>query len=139
MIKIKMNIEYKSIKIFQAEKLERLFLSVDWESGNFPEKLMKAMENSSTVLSAWDENRLIGLANALDDSVMTAYMHYVLVDPEYHGCGIGKELLQRMKEIYNDYITLVLVSYTSETGFYESCGFEIGKEETPMFITKIHL
>ncbi len=78
------------------------------------------MENSSTVLSAWDGNRLIGLANALDDSVMTAYMHYVLVDPEYHGYGIGKELMHRMKQIYNDYITLVLISYTSETGFYEN-------------------
>ena len=33
-----MKIEYKQIKDFNAADLQRLFLSVSWESGNYPEK-----------------------------------------------------------------------------------------------------
>ena len=35
---ISMKIEYKQIKDFNAADLQRLFLSVSWESGNYPEK-----------------------------------------------------------------------------------------------------
>ena len=45
-----MNIEYKDIHNFACEELERLFLSVDWSSGHFPDKLVAAMKNFNTVL-----------------------------------------------------------------------------------------
>ena len=35
-------IEYKDIHGFTAEQLERLFLSVGWSSGHFPDKLVIA-------------------------------------------------------------------------------------------------
>lgn len=47
-----MPIEYKDTKEFSASQLQRLFLSVNWESGNYPEKLEKAMRNSTHVISA---------------------------------------------------------------------------------------
>ena len=40
-----MNIEYKDIQNFECEELERLFLSVEWSSGHFPDKLAVAIEN----------------------------------------------------------------------------------------------
>ena len=51
-----MNIEYKDIHEFEAKELERLFLSVEWSSGHFPDKLAIAMKNYETVYSAWDED-----------------------------------------------------------------------------------
>lgn len=45
-----MKIEYKEIKEFSCEELEKLFLSVNWESGKYPEKLQRAMKNSSVVV-----------------------------------------------------------------------------------------
>ncbi len=62
-----MNIKYKKSKVFTVEELQGLFLSVEWESGNYPEKLVRAMQNSSHVISAWDGDKLIGLVRALDD------------------------------------------------------------------------
>jgi len=44
-----MNIEYKNIKEFSEDELQRLFLSVEWLSGRYPEKLKVAMHNSATV------------------------------------------------------------------------------------------
>jgi len=129
-------IEYKSSKIFQSEELKNLFLSVKWESGQYPEKLVEAMKNSATVFSVWDYNRLVGLINVLDDGIMTAYIHFLLVDPEYQGKGIGKELLLMTKKKYKDYLRIVLVSDDKEIGFYQNSGFDIGKNTTAMFINK---
>ena len=90
-----MNIEYKDIHEFEAKELERLFLSVEWSSGHFPDKLAIAMKNYETVYSAWDEDKLIGMICVMDDGIMNAYVHYLLVDPDYHGKTIGRTLVNR--------------------------------------------
>lgn len=78
-----MGITYKDIHEFEKEDLKELFLSVEWSSGHFPDKLVIAMQNFSTVYSAWDEDKLVGIACAMDDGMMTAYIHYMLIRPEY--------------------------------------------------------
>ena len=132
-----MNIEYKETKILKPEDLQDLFLSVEWSSGHYPEKLAAAMKNSGSVFTAWDNGKLIGLINALDDGVMTAYVHYLLINPGYQGKGVGKELVRLISEKYKDYLRIVLIAYDKEIGFYQNCGFSVGKEKTPMFITSL--
>ncbi|MBB4035214.1 ribosomal protein S18 acetylase RimI-like enzyme [Dysgonomonas hofstadii] len=132
-----MNITYKDIKEFSPEELRDLFLSVDWSSGHYPNKLVVAMKNSSTVFTAWDGDKLVGLINALDDGIMTAYIHYLLINPEYHKMGIGKELVNMIKARYEEYLRIVLIAYEKETAFYEHCGFEAGEDKVPMFITSL--
>ena len=132
-----MEITYQDSKDLDERDLEELFLSVEWSSGHYPEKLVVAMKSSGSVFTSWDGNKLIGLINALDDGAMTAYVHYLLVDPAYQGKGIGKELVRLISERYKDYLRIVLVAYDKEIGFYENCGFEVGKEATPMFITSL--
>lgn len=89
-----MGIIYKDIHDFYRSELQDLFLSVNWSSGHFPDKLVIAMQNFETVYSAWDTDKLIGMICAMDDGIMTAYIHYLLVDPKYHGLGIGIMLLK---------------------------------------------
>ena len=131
------NIVYKNTHDFTAEELERLFLSVEWSSGHFPEKLKKSMTNYETVFSAWDCDKLVGMICAMDDGVMTAYIHYLLVDPEYQGQAIGRTLVKMTREKYADYLRIVLVDYSKEAHFYENCGFKRETESSPMFITSL--
>jgi len=56
-----MGISYKDTNGFQPEELQDLFLSVNWQSGQYPEKLTIAMAHSACVFSAWDSGKLIGL------------------------------------------------------------------------------
>ncbi len=130
-------ITYKETHDFIADELQDLFLSVEWSSGHFPDKLVIAMKHFETVYTAWDGDKLVGLVCAMDDSIMTAYIHYMLVRPEYHKMGIGKTLLEKMKEHYKDYLRIVLVAYDKELGFYEHCGFEKAKDDSAMFITSL--
>jgi hypothetical protein len=44
-----MEIEYKDIHEFSKEELKDLFLSVEWSSGHFPDKLVIVMRNFSTI------------------------------------------------------------------------------------------
>lgn len=74
-----MEIIYKDEKDFTKENILKLFLSVDWQlSASNPDKLYTALINSPTVFTAWENNKLVGLARALDDGILTAYIHYVL-------------------------------------------------------------
>lgn len=130
-------IEYKEIHEFEKDDLKDLFLSVEWSSGHFPDKLQIAMRNFETVISAWDGDKLVGMICAMDDGVMTAYVHYLLVRPDYQDHGIGKHLVDKIKDIYKDYLRIVVVGYDGEVGFYESCGFEKAEDASPLFITDL--
>ena len=136
-----MDIKYKQIKDFPEKELQELFLSVKWDSGNYPDKLKKAINNSHRVYSAWSHDnkngheKLVGLINSLSDGVMTVYFHYLLVMPEYQNIGIGKELVSLMLEEYKDYARIAIIAYDREVKFYEKCGFELGEDKSPMFVT----
>lgn len=132
-----MDIIYKDVKNLNKKDLADLFISVKWSSGNYPEKLKIAMENSHTVLSAWDGDKLIGLINCLSDGSMTAYFHYLLIRPEYQGSGIGKRLVNMILKIYEEYPSKVIISYDKEIEFYKKCGFVVGESSTPMFVTSL--
>ena len=132
-----MSITYTTSRDFTQSDLQDLFLSVSWSSGHFPEKLFAATKNYETVISAWDGGRLVGLAAAMDDGVMTAYVHYLLVRPEYQRRGIGRRLVELVKDRYRNYLRLMLLSYDAAVPFYESCGFKVGAGEVPMFITEL--
>ena len=132
-----MNIDYKDVHEFNTEELKRLFLSVEWSSGHFPDKLVVAMKNFKTVYSAWDGDKLIGMICAMDDGIMNAYVHYLLVDPEYHGQTVGRTLVDMVKNKYKDYMRIAVIAYDDEMHFYEQCGFKKAKDASPMFITSL--
>ena len=73
---------------------------------------------SSTVFSAWDGDRLVGLVRVLDDTEMVAYMHYVLVDPEYQGHGIADHLVGMVKERYRDYLYIEVMPEESKNATF---------------------
>ena len=131
------NIEYQDTHDFTKDELKRLFLSVNWSSGHFPDKLVVAMRNYGTVFSAWDDNKLVGLICAMDDGIMNAYVHYLLVDPEHQGQAIGRTLVEMVKEKYKDYMRVVVVAYDDELPFYKNCGFKKKANASAMCITTL--
>lgn len=130
-----MNIIYTEEKIFTQKNVEELFLSVGWVSGQYPSRLYKALMNSSTVITAWHNEKLVGLVRVLDDSEMVAYMHYVLVNPQYHGQGIAGKMIEMIKEKYKDYLYIEVMPEESKNAkFYERFGFSVMKDGVAMQI-----
>ncbi|WP_458405332.1 GNAT family N-acetyltransferase [Methanobrevibacter sp.] len=112
-------------------------MSVEWSSGQYPEKLVIAMKNFDTVFSAWHEDELVGLICVMDDGIMNAYIHYVLVKPQYQLKGIGKALLERVKNHYHDYLKIAVITMQSKSKFYEYSGFEKAEDKCALFITDL--
>ena len=126
-------IKYTEKKKFTMEEVQELFLSVGWISAQYPTRLHKALMNSQTVITAWDNEKLVGLARAIDDSEMVAFVHYVLVNPEYHGQGIAGNMIQMIKEKYKDYLYIELMPEESKNAkFYERFGFKVMEDGVAM-------
>lgn len=118
-------IEYTEEKKFTKEQVQELFLSVNWVSGQYPKRLYKALMHSSTVITAWQDDKLCGLVRVLDDSEMLAYVHYVLVNPKYQGLGIASNLIERVKEKYKDYLYIEgMPEDKNNVDFYLKHGFQ---------------
>ena len=79
--------------------------------------------------------RLVGLVRVLDDTEMVAYMHYVLIDPEYQGRGIAGHLVGMVKQRYHDYLYIEVMPEESKNAtFYEKHGFHIMEDGVAMQI-----
>lgn len=130
-----MNIEYKETKGFTKKEIEELFLSVGWLSGKYPHRLIKALKSSSLVVTAWDGDKLVGLIRALDDGEMVAFLHYLLVRPDYQGKGIAARLLAMVKERYKDYLYInIMPDERQNITFYQKHGFTLLEDGVAMQI-----
>ena len=128
-----MAITYTEERNFMPQQVADLFLSVRWVVGKYPDRLYKALMNSSRVISAWDGNRLVGLIRVMDDSELVCFINYVLVHPDYHGQGIAGRLLEMVKEAYKSYLYInVMIGDNKNTPFYEKHGFKIKEDSLPM-------
>ncbi|MCD8556448.1 MAG: GNAT family N-acetyltransferase [Bacteroides graminisolvens] len=130
-----MNIIYKEIKDFTEKDVETLFLSVNWTSGRYPKRLIKALKASSLVVTAWDGDKLVGLIRVVDDGEMVAFLHYLLVHPDYQGKGIAGNLVFIVKEKYQNYLYLnVMPDESKNIHFYQKHGFTLLNEGAAMQI-----
>lgn len=130
-----MEIRFTEEKVFTREQVQQLFLSVNWMSGQYPDKLYQALMHSSTVLTAWDGDKLIGLVRVLDDTAMLAVLHYVLVDPAYHGRGIAGKMIEMVKEKYKEFLYIEGMPEESKNApFYQKHGFHIMEDGVAMQI-----
>jgi len=128
-----MPITYTADKNFTPQQVADLFLSVRWVVGKYPDRLHKALMNSSRVISAWDGDRLVGLIRVMDDSELVCFINYVLVHPDYHCRGIAGRLLEMVKEAYKSYLYInVMIGDSKNALFYEKHGFKIKENSLPM-------
>ena len=117
---------YTEEKKFTKEQVQQLFLAVNWVSGKYPERLYKALMNSSTVLTVWDDEKLVGLTRVLDDTEMLAQIHYVLVHPDYQGKGIAGSMTERIKEKYRNFLYIEgMPEDKANVPFYVKHGFSV--------------
>lgn len=119
------DITYKDTKDFDATELVELFSSVGWVkySAAYPDRLVKAMQNSDAVFSAWDGDDLIGLVSAIDDS-MHVFVIYLLVKPVYKNRAIGKTLLSKIMIHYDNH-KIILTTEDESREYYERLGFKL--------------
>ena len=115
------------------DQLLELYGSVGWLAYISEERrgeLQKAIENSTYVVSAWDGDRLVGLARGLSDDVSIFYLQDLLVHPVYQRQGIGRRLMEECLGRYDHVRSKVFLTDDEgyQLAFYESLGYKNTKE-----------
>lgn len=123
--------ENREIPIEQVLELYRLN---QWSSASKPDELYRGLMNSHTLISAWSEEKLVGIGNAISDGYLVVYYPHLLIHPEYQGKGIGKMIMDKMQEKYGEFHMQMLTADGDAIKFYKKMGFERAGKTEPMWI-----
>ena len=104
-----MNIRFLDDKTIRAGIVCRFFNRfATWKVHPQPEKWQSILINSCAVVTAWDDEQLVGFARAIGDQVRYAQVLDVLVHPDY----------RRMGHWQGTDCTAVIQSYDAGQGCY---------------------
>jgi len=131
-----MIIAIKETKDVKQDDIIAIYKANHWSSAEKPDQLFQALINSHSFISAWHNEKLVGLGNALSDGFLVVYYPHLIIHPDYQGQGIGKRILNKLQEKYGDFHQQILVADGKAIDFYERCGFEPAGETKSMWIYK---
>lgn len=131
-----MPIEYKLNPFLQARDVADLFRS----SGiNRPvddlDRIQRMIDNADLNFTAWDGERLVGIARAITDFSYCCYLSDLAVSRPYQRSGIGKELVKRLREHLGEEVMLLLLSAPAAMDYYPRIGFE--KVDRAFYIPRV--
>jgi ribosomal protein S18 acetylase RimI-like enzyme len=110
------------IDIQQLQEL--LNRSAFWAIDRRVEDLQVAIDRSEPVVSAWDQDKLIGFARATSDGIYRAAIWDVAIDPDYQRLGLGRKLVATvLAHPYMQRVERIYLFTTHHQRFYERLGF----------------
>lgn len=123
------HIQFRYTQIFTPYQLNQLCdlfkLAAFWAEDRRPSEMAKAIAHSRPVVTAWDDEQLIGFTRATSDGVFRATIWDVVIHPDYRGAGLGRRLVQTL--IAHPHMNKVERTYlmtTHQQSFYERIGFK---------------
>jgi GNAT superfamily N-acetyltransferase len=105
-----------------AKAVQELYDHVGWRRRGTEEDIAQAL-GAGPVVGAWDGDRLVGLARALSDGHLSAYVEDVMIHERYRRSGVGDRIMARLLEEVGDVETVILFCEPSLSKFYEKSGF----------------
>lgn len=129
-----MKIEINETKNISLEAIIELYRENEWSSADKPKLLHNALINSHSLVSAWDGEKLVGIANAISDGFLVVYFPHLLVLPNYQRKGIGKKIMDIMLLKYKNFHQQMLTADRNAIKFYSECGFERAGNTESMWI-----
>ena len=118
--------EIREYTEYREEEILRLYTEVGWTAYT---KDMSALEqgykHSLLVLSAYENEELLGIVRAVGDGHTIVFVQDILVFPEKQRQGVGTALLKAILDRYPDVrqIELVTDNTPKTVAFYKSLGF----------------
>lgn len=119
-----MNIIYKTDILPKTESIIEVYNS----SGiNRPTddrvRIQKMYSASNLIISAWEDDKSIGISRALTDFCYCCYLSDLAVRKEYQNKGIGTKLIELTKSKIGEQTALILIAAPSAINYYPKVGF----------------
>jgi GNAT superfamily N-acetyltransferase len=120
-------INFNHNKNISIEQLEKLYNDVEWYA--YTKDLIvlqQAISQSLDVISAWDEEELVGLIRVVGDGLTIIYIQDILVLNAHQNNGIATQLMQQILKKYSHVRQKVLLTEEAPDvrHFYEKNEFQ---------------
>ena len=128
-----MNIIYKFDIVPTAEQVIELYDNAGLpRPTNDKERIRKMYEHSNLIITAWENEKLVGVSRSITDWVWSCYLADLAVSPEYKKSGIGKKLIELTREKVGEQSMVLLLSVPTAMEYYPKVGFS--KEDRSFII-----
>jgi GNAT superfamily N-acetyltransferase len=128
-----MEIVYCDIREISIDQVISLYRALGWSAAAKPQALYNALTNSHSLVSAWCEDRLVGIGNAISDGFLVVYYPHLLVHPDFQEHGIGSEIMRLLSRKYFGFHQQILIADGRAIDFYKKHGFVRAGKTQPMW------
>jgi hypothetical protein len=81
-------------------------------------RIARMLAGANLIVSAWDAGKLIGVCRALTDHSYCCYLSDLAVDAAYQRQGVGKCMIDIVREVVGDEVSLILLSAPGAMDYY---------------------
>ncbi|MGE5175892.1 MAG: GNAT family N-acetyltransferase [Hyphomicrobiales bacterium] len=110
-----------------------LYAEAWWAKGRVRSDVVRALEHSRPVVTAWEGDLLVGFTRVISDLTFRATIWDVIVRPSHRGRGIGGDLVRYVLEHPDlESVTQFFLLTADQHRFYERLGFTREREMAMM-------
>ncbi|MAD73351.1 MAG: GNAT family N-acetyltransferase [Rheinheimera sp.] len=88
-----------------------------------PDRMQRMLQHANLIITARQNNKLVGLARCLTDYSFVVYIADLLVDKVVQQQGIGAQLLAEVQRVTGPQVQQLLLSAPSAMAYYPAQGF----------------
>jgi ribosomal protein S18 acetylase RimI-like enzyme len=88
-----------------------------------PDDLRVSFTNSRFKCFVFDGALLVGAGRAVADGIDCSYICDVAVHPQYQGRGLGKAIIEKLRDFSATHRKIILYANPGKEGFYRKLGF----------------
>ncbi|HTF97082.1 MAG TPA: GNAT family N-acetyltransferase [Cellvibrio sp.] len=121
-----MAIEYRNDAVLEVSQVIELYKCStlgERRPVNKPDVFQGMIDNANIIITAWDNEKLIGISRALSDLVYVTYLADLVVHEDYQQQGIGKQLIDLTQAQAAPDCMLVLLAAPLANDYYPKLGF----------------
>ena len=117
-------IRYQKNEVITADQLAEVFRASGIRRPvEDKTRLEKMLKHADILVTAWDGERLVGVARALTDYSYCCYLSDLAVDEGYQHRGIGKQLVNEVEREISEEAALILLASPIAMDYYPKIGF----------------
>ncbi len=105
------------------KRVSELFRIVNWGI-RAPQEIEKSFRSSSFTCFVKEENEIIGFGRTVDDGKYYALLVDIVIHPSYQAKGIGKSIVNELRNSLVGYEFITLTAAPNKEGFYQKIGWK---------------
>jgi N-acetylglutamate synthase-like GNAT family acetyltransferase len=91
---------------------------------NDHDRITRMYENSNLIITAWDNDKLVGVSRSITDWAWSCYLADLAISQDYKKAGIGKKLIDLTKMKVGDESIVLLLSVPTAMEYYPKMGMK---------------